>query len=415
MERLVVETILATSAVFLVLTVLIVLNKAQREVREGWRRARRRELEPRVLAWAHGDAPSVLSVLGGGLARKDRRVYEEIVLDHVQRVRGVERERLARTLDELGFVDRWRHGLRSKGWWQRAAAAEKLGLARASRATEALIAAMKDPMEEVRLRAAKALGSIGGKGAAEPLVRALAEPNRWSAIRIADILTDLGREVAGELIDRYPTLNRHGRLAALDILARVHTIDSSSFLHGRLEDEDRDVRARAAHALGAIGDPAAAPALIARLEDAEWPVRAMAAKALGRIRHAPSIPALRKAMRDREWWVRANAAEAVRAMGEAGIEALEEMLGDVDVYARHQAVQMLQQSGQLELRVAQLASPDSRIRSEAEAVVRKIAAIGQMGRLREAAEQHAEARVRDALAAILPRPAEGDASGKEAP
>ncbi len=415
MERLVVETILATSAVFLLLTVLIVLNKAQREIREGWRRARRRELEPRVLAWAHGDAPSVLSVLGGGLAKKDRRVYEEIVLDHVLRVRGVERERLARTLDELGFVDRWRRELGSRAWWRRAAAAERLGLARASRSTEQLLVAMKDPVEEVRLRAAKALGAIGGKAALEPLVRALAEPNRWSAIRIADILTDLGGDVAGELIDRYPTLNRHGRLAALDILARVHTIDSSSFLHERLTDEDRDVRARAAHALGSIGDPAAAPALMARLEDAEWPVRAMAAKALGRIRHLPAIPALRKAMRDREWWVRANAAEAVRAMGEAGIEALEETLGDVDVYARHQAVQMLQQSGQLELRLAQLASPDPRIRSEAEVVVRKIATIGQMGRLREVAEQHAEERVREALAAILPRAAEGDTSGEAAP
>lgn len=415
MERIVVETILATSAAFLVLTVLIVANKAQREIREGWRRARRRELEPRVLAWAHGDAPSVLSVLGGGLAKKDRRVYEEIVLDHVERVRGVERERLARTLDELGFVQGWRRGVRSRGWWHRAAAAEKLGLARASRATEELVAAMKDPNEEVRLRAAKALGAIGGKAAVEPLVRALSEPNRWSAIRIADILTDLGREVAGELIDRYTTLNRHGRLAALDILARVHAIDSSSFLHGRLGDEDRDVRARAAHALGAIGDPAAAPALIERLDDPEWPVRAMAAKALGRIRHVPSIPALRNAMRDREWWVRANAADAVRAMGEAGIEALEEALDDADVYARHQAVQMLQQSGQLELRVAQLASPDPRIRFEAEALVRRVAAIGQVGRLREAAEQHAEARVRDALAAILPKTAEDDESRRVEP
>ena len=415
MERLVVETILATGAVFLALTVVILVNKAQREVREGWKRARRRELEPTVLAWAHGDAPSVVADLGGGLARKDRAVYEEIVLDHIQRVRGIERERLARTLDELGFVTGWRRRLRSSRWWQRAEAAEKLGLAHAGKASDELISSMGDPFEEVRLRSAKALGTIGGKAALEPLIRALSEPNRWSAIRIADILTDLGRDVAVELVDRYPTLNRHGRLAALDILARVHSVESAPFLVGRLDDEDRDVRARSAHALGAIGDPAAAAALVRRLEDAEWPVRAMAAKALGRIRHGPSIGSLCAAMRDREWWVRANAADAVRVMGEDGVAALEGMLEDNDVYARHQAVQMLQESGQVELRVAQLASPDPAIRAEAEDVVRRIAAIGQTSRLREAAEQHAESRVRDALAALLPptgEDGEGKGSGK---
>jgi HEAT repeat protein len=345
----------------------------------------------------------VVADLGGGLARRDRIVYEEIVLDHIQRVRGIEQERLARTLDELGFVKGWRRGLGSSHWWRRAEAAEKLGLSRAEKASDELIAAMRDPVEEVRLRSAKALGTIGGRAALEPLIRALSEPNRWSAIRIADILTDLGREVAVELVDRYPTLNRHGRLAALDILGRIHSVESSPFLAARLDDEDRDVRARAAHALGAIGDPAAADALARRLDDSEWPVRAMAAKALGRIRHLPSIGALCKAMRDREWWVRANAADAVRAMGEEGIAALERMLDDGDVYARHQAVQMLQESGQLELRVAQLASPDKAIRAEAEGVVRKIAAAGQTGRLREAAEMHDEPRVRDALAALLPQ------------
>jgi HEAT repeat protein len=407
MERLIVETILTTGAVFLVLTVVIIANKAQRELREGWRRARRRDLEPVILAWAHGDSPSVLSVLGGGLARKDRLVFEEIVLDHVQRIRGIERERLARTLDELGFVAHWRRRLSASGWWQRAEAAEKLGLAHAEKAADQLVVAMNDPMEEVRLRAAKALGTIGGKEAAEPLVRALSEPNRWSAIRIADILTDLGRDVAQELVERYPTLNRHGRLAALDILARVHSIQSFPFLNDRLADEDRDVRARAAHALGAIGDPAAASALTDRLGDPEWPVRAMSAKALGRIRHVPSIPSLCAAMRDREWWVRANAAEAVRSMGSPGIEALERMLSDDDAYARHQAVQMLQQAGQLELRVAQLASPDPEIRKEAESLVRRVAGIGQTNRLREAAENHSETRVRDALSAILPEAGNG--------
>lgn len=409
MQRLVVETILATAVLFLGLTVLIVANKAQREIREGWRRARRRTLEPRILEWAHGDASSVLPTLDGGLRRRDRKVYEEIVLDHVQRVRGIERDRLAKTLDELGFVDVWLRRLRSAGWWARAEAAEKLGLARAKRATTDLVEAMRDPAEEVRLRAAKALGAIGGPTAIEPLVAALSEPNRWSAIRIADILTDIGRDVAGELVEHYSEMNRHGRLAALDILGRVRSLESGPFLLDRLSDEDADVRARAAHALGAIGDPGSAPGLVARLTDPEWPVRAQAAKSLGKIRHAPAIDPLCGAMRDREWWVRANAAEAVRGMGEKGIEALDEMLDDRDAYARHQAVVMLQAAGEVERRVALLASNVREARESAERFVRRVVEVGQTGRLREAAASHPSAAVRGALAALLPpAPIDGD-------
>ena len=99
MQRVLVLVILSIAVVFLALTLAIVVGKGVREVREAWRRRRRRHLEPTLLAYAHGDAASVLAALGGGLARRDRPVVEAILLDHVQRVRGVERSRLAQALD----------------------------------------------------------------------------------------------------------------------------------------------------------------------------------------------------------------------------------------------------------------------------------------------------------------------------
>ena len=401
MHHVLVVTVLSIATLFLALTIMIVLGKGWREVREGWHRARRRVLEPRVLAYAHGSDASILSALGGGVAGRDRAVVETILLDHASRVRGIEHERLCRALDELGFVDRFLARLHGRGWWRRAEAAENLGLASASRATPQLAAALADDVPEVRLRAAKALGLVGGRAAVLPLVNALTEPNRWSTIRIADILTGMGSEVVKELIDGFPKLNAHAKLAALDILGRIHALEAVPWLLKRLEDPESDVRARAAHALGAIGVVDAAPALRKALGDADWPVRAMAAKALGRIHDATAIPALCAALRDREWWVRANAAEALKLAGPAGVEALEGMLQDADLFAKHQACLMLEDAGLLDRRVAQLALGGP-LRAAAETVVTGFVHAGQIGRLRELAATHTEPKVREALARLLP-------------
>lgn len=401
MQGVLLGTILLIASVFLALILLIVAAKGWREVRDGWRRRRRGVLEPRILTYAHGTEASVLAALGGGLAGRDRAVVASILLDHVQRVRGIERERLCRALDELGYVDGYLASLRSARWWARAEAAENLGLAGARRATSNLVAALDDDVPEVGLRAAKALGLVGGKAAVLPLLKALAEPNRWSTIRIADFLADMGRDVVQELIEAFPKLNRHAKLAALDIVGRIHALDAVPWLLARLDDTEPDVRARAAHALGAIGVVDAAPPLRAALSDPEWPVRAMAAKALGRIHDAEAIPPLCAALRDREWWVRANAAESLKLVGPMGIEALEGMLADEDLYAKHQACLMLDESGILDRRVAQLAAGGA-LKDAAEAVVLAFVNAGQTGRLRELSVSHADPKVRAALARLVP-------------
>lgn len=393
--------ILIIGGVFVGLTAIIVANKAWRELSEGVIRRRRRVLEPKLLAYAHGEGASVLPALGGPPGALDRVVVQHVLLDHVQRVKGIERDRLGRALDELGFVDRWIGGLVSPRWWTRANCAERLGLAGATRAAAALTAALDDEEQEVRLRAAKALGAVGGATAVPPLIRALAEPSRWSTIRIADILSDLGTAVPADLAVEFPRLNLHAKLAALDVCGRIRALESVPWLRDRLGDPERDVRARAAHALGQIGDPGSGPALEAVLDDPEWPVRSMAAKALGRLRHQSSIPALCRALRDREWWVRANAAEALKHFGPPGLDALEKMLDDQDVFARHQAVIMLQETGALDSQVALLAGPDPDARVRATAYVRRFLQAGQAGRLEELAGSHPDPGAREALRALL--------------
>lgn len=401
MHEILAIAILAIGGVFLGLTLLIVLNKAWREAR-AWRDRRLRNvLEPLLLEFVHGNEPSVRAALGHEVRARERGVVEQVLLDHAERVRGIERERLGKAIDELGYVDGYLRALHSRRWWVRATAAERLGLARAARATAELVQALRDPESEVRMRAAKALGVVGGKASARPLVAALNEPNRWSTIRIADVLTSMGREVVDELIAGFDALALSGKLAALDVLARVHALRACPWLEQRLADPEPDVRARACHALGSIGNPESAPALRRALADPEWPVRAMAAKALGRIHDAEAIEPLCRALRDRQWWVRTNAAEALRQLGQAGVAALERMLDDEDGYARDQAVRVLQETGVVDERVGRLASPGAPDHDSATGMVERLIRAGQTGRLDELSRVHPDARVRERLATML--------------
>lgn len=400
-------TIAVVAALVTAFSLVIVVNKIQREAREGWRRVRRRRLEPAILEYAHGSDAAILPAIGGRLRWRDRRVVAETLLDFIQRVRGIERDRLGQALDHLGYVDRWIDGLASRRWWKRADSAEKLGLAVSRRSASHLPRLLVDDVPEVRLRAAKALGAVGGHAAVSPLVHALADASRWSTIRVADILAAMGPTVTQELAHSFPGLPLPARVAAVDVVGRIKSLDSVPWLLQRLKDAERDVRARAAHALGEIGDPSAAPGLVPLLADAEWPVRAMAAKSIGRLRHVAATEALAHSLRDREWWVRANAGDALRRLGEPGIHALERMLDDEDLFASHQAVIQLQQLGALDARIDELVSPDPARREAATIYVGKFVRAGQVGRLRALALGHGDAAVRGVLRHLLP-PAEVD-------
>jgi HEAT repeat protein len=393
--------IVVIGATWIALALTIIINKAWRDEDARWRRNRRRELTPKIERYQRGECPTITSALQRPTGARDRSVIEQVLLERIHDADGIERDRLARAIDELGFVDAYLPQLKGRNWWRRADAAEKLGLAVARRTIDDLSEAMNDDVHEVRFRAARALGQLGGLTAIRILIKALDTPDRWSTIRIAEVLTSMGREVGDELTTAFEQMGPRARAATLDILAAVGHLQVGPWIRERLRDSDPDVRSRAASALGTVGDMAAGPELVTALQDPEWPVRAMAAKALGVILHLPALPELCDALRDREWWVRVNAAEALRVMGPVGLDALIRMLDDTDAYARHQAVFVLEESGVVDERVDLLFDASHEASSDARSLVRRIIHTGQHGRLSELASRHGDDRVRQLLAHLL--------------
>lgn len=395
-------TILALLGSFLLLLGLILAIKGRRQLRQRTQRRRRAVLEPRVLRYCQvsREMPPA-ELLDERPARRDVEILERILLDHIQAVKGTVRERLIRACEQLGLVDRAVSQLGVRRWWVRAGAADKLGGMRSPRAVGPLARAMEDASFEVRLRAAQALGAIGGRVALSKLVAALREPNRWSAMRIADILAGMGEEAVDELMEELPDLPPASLLLAIDIFGRARSLKAIPLLRGLLLDADPDVRARAAHALGQIGDPGSIPDLVEALTDPSWPARAMAAKALGRIPGARAVEALCGALTDPQWWVRANAAEALKAKGDPGRRALLSMLDSNDAYAREQAVLMLQEAGVLDSSVEQLASGDEAERARAADLISKMVSIHCTDLLREMATEHPNRTARENLTVLL--------------
>ncbi|MGH9866555.1 MAG: HEAT repeat domain-containing protein [Candidatus Polarisedimenticolia bacterium] len=400
MYEFVVTLFVAVGSVFALLLVIIVLGKAWREAVERRQRRRRAELEPALFKYVIGNEP-ITAHLPRGLGTADHEVVEQIFFDLGRVVKGAVQDRARDAFETLGFVDHYHGRLRSRRWWARAEAAEKLGLMGSAKATGGLVEAMSDPMSEVRVRAARALGSIGTTEALAPLVRALRDPGRWSAIRVGGILIGAGDEAVEILLKDFPTMPRDARISAIDIFGRIRSLKAIPLLSSLLRSADADERARAAFSLGSVGDPGCAPALMEALRDPSWAVRAMAARALGRLKAEGSISALCAALSDPEWWVRANAAEALKNKGDMGRRALLEMLDGSDTFASQQAVQMLQESGVLDSLISQLGSPETSKRQQALDVMAKMVKLRRTDLLTEIAHSHPESAIRQRLAIIL--------------
>ena len=402
MRLLMIRVVEGVGGFLLLLTVAIVVNKALREMGERLDRRRRALLEPLVFEYLGAVTSRPLrDVLPKPQSRRDRRLVERILLESARLVKGSTQERITAAFEGQGAVREAIRGLEGARWWTRADAAEKLGLMRSKAAVEPLVQRMNDPEPEVRIRAARALGLIRGRTSIRPIVGALADPSRWSAIRVAEILISVGSEAVDELLAAFDTLPQNGRVSALDVLGRIRGLRALGLMKSCLLDPHPDIRARAAHGLGLIGDPGTTPDLVAALQDQEWPVRAMAAKSLGRLGDPSAIAPLREAMKDRQWWVRYNSGEALRHMGGAGLEALTDMLGSGDPYARHMAVAQLEEGRVIDQFIAGLTSTDTPTRAAAIRFIDKVTAAARIDDRTRQAATTAQDGVRQALSNIL--------------
>ncbi|MFX1255963.1 MAG: HEAT repeat domain-containing protein [Promethearchaeota archaeon] len=167
-----------------------------------------------------------------------------------------------------------------------------------SRAIKSLILALKDQDAEVREEAIKELAELGDSSAIKPLIEVLEDPDYNNRFYAAEALDRL--EWNPETPRHHAQLN----LAREDWeniirLAKMGNDSVVEILISALEDDNDEIRFKAASALGEINDASAKEPLILRLEDKTPFVRAGAAIALGKLGDPRAIEPLIKTLEKR--------------------------------------------------------------------------------------------------------------------
>lgn len=193
-------------------------------------------------------------------------------------------------------------------------------------ARELLVPMLRDREAVVRETAARVLARRGAPEAVEAATAWVAGTTARDrllglhVLRDAPTLTPAARRAA-ERATRDGDLATRGQ--ALEVLSGHEPSASFAVILAALGDEHRDVRARAARALGLLRDRRAALPLISRLEDGDRIVRVEVIIALGTLGEPRALPALLRQLDAPTVELRLPAVDALAALGEpAAVPAL---------------------------------------------------------------------------------------------
>jgi HEAT repeat protein len=237
--------------------------------------------------------------------------------------RGVSRGALALTLaiavvpvaaQQLTFDDQIAN-LKSPTAKTRQEAARALGESRRQEAVAPLSALVRDPDPKVRLEVVMALTKLRDLSGVPALVTSLQDGDpkvREQAISgLVEIYSEREREGA---VSRFLQIFSDEYRAP--VVRTVTTVDPAVFqgLVGTLRDEEEEIRAESAQAIGILGGTSVADHLVAALQDPESSVRGAAVTALAKVGDAEDGRAIIPLLADESSEVRNRAIAAVGAL-----------------------------------------------------------------------------------------------------
>ncbi|MBN1773306.1 MAG: HEAT repeat domain-containing protein [Deltaproteobacteria bacterium] len=223
------------------------------------------------------------------------------------------------------------------------AAAETLGDIGSPAAVAPLTARLAGLDAVLRDYIVEALGRIGELRALPALVAAFGgTPAYRNEAPILRAIVSFGRQAVPALVDGLGSTDRAVRAGALEALVRLGDTDHTDEVRALLDDDDADVRRRAARYFATARSPQAVDSLAARLEDPDETVAAAAAETLGAYDDARARSALADAVADSRGTVAAAAARSLATLGDvASVRAILEAGARLSAYDRGRVVEAL--------------------------------------------------------------------------
>ena len=304
----------------------------------GWARRRGRrhdrdrlqaEVRPvlhHILDEGHADLAIVAA-----LPARQQRELESLARAMLSKLRGQDREALARFLDARGALEEARRQTRSRWARARSRASELLGEAGAEDSVSDLVALLRDPNPRVSCSAARALGRLGHPSAVTPLLVALEGHQSLPVDLVADAILQIRECPVSLLRQGLRSRSVRTRAAAVELLGRFQALSATDDMVERLRrDPSVEVRARAARSLGRLSSSRAVDALISCLEHESAPVRAQAAWALGQIAAPQAVPALQATLLGPSPHLSQLAAESLAAIDPFGVAVLRHVAEEIE-------------------------------------------------------------------------------------
>lgn len=260
---------------------------------------------------------------------RERAVLLDVALDAIAELRGEERDRLARLLEELGFVSDAIRALSGRRPAVRRRAAEALTAIGSADAASALAAGLRDGDALVRVTCAYALADLGRDDDVPAVTSAVMRDAAIVPGGAAAVILALGAKLPSALASLLgPGAPPPVRMTAVRVVSELRLPRYLPALRACLASaavpDSDDLAAAAARGLGLIGDAGAVEALIELASDTgrRPAARAAAAQALGSIGDPRAVPVLEAHLRSPDWPVRAAAATALGELGAPGTAVL---------------------------------------------------------------------------------------------
>lgn len=249
--------------------------------------------------------------------RKDRKHFQNLLIEQFSAIDLAGKERVRRIYEELGFLDEAIKNLKSRFWWKRAGAAERLGNLQYHEAEKHVLPLLRDKRQEVRYSAIRMLVSIKSDGLCSNLVNIFKDNSRWTYKYLIAVLFESDIPVS-YLKALAESENRDLRKAAAILLGKKSNHAAIPVLHDLVDDDVADVRREAIYSLSQIGVVEAIPVFSRRVDDPDPQVRAIVAKSLGRFDDLKVLCPLEKLADDPDFDVRYQAFFSLYKLGYSG-------------------------------------------------------------------------------------------------
>ncbi|GEM_PF-886910 len=255
--------------------------------------------------------------------RQHRHVLRKVLTDFAQDLSGETAERLVYFFYAFGFVDELCELLKSRHWWIRAQAARDLGLIRARRGIRYLTAALEDVHPDVRNQAMQSLIVLVGVEALRTIFRISRDLSAWTQVELSVIVMGFKEKAVPYLIEALDSSDESVVFFSLEMLSQIGFTAAVEPLLNLLTTHPRtSIRAKAAEALGRLGDGRAEGPLLSHISSGDTTLRLKAIEAVGRIGSPQAVQPLLRQWERGDIHERIVIARAIARCGEEGLSVI---------------------------------------------------------------------------------------------